>query len=179
MIGRPAAEGEEDKHGLGTRLSAEGLIPSAYCKRVPLTRARYSRTNAGSGRDTYASEPDPPPPVGARSLTSAAPGRRARRSAQTRTTVASAPQHSTTLSPPPFVLVCVFCVFSRLTGLTRTIAKPPTCSALYTTAGQLSHPAKNRAHHSHVYHGYTWTPRPHRWTSPVDTCNPTAAYKGL
>ena len=133
MIGRPAAEGEEDKHGLGTRLSAKGLTPSAYCKCVPLTRARYSRINAGSGRDTYASEPDPPPPVGARSLTSAAPGRRARRSALTRTTVASAPQRSTTLSSPAFVFVCVFCVSSRLTGLTRTIAKPPTRPGVYAT----------------------------------------------
>ena len=75
MIGRPAAEGEEDKHGLGTRLSAEGRTASAHSKRVPFTRARYSRTNAGSGRDTYASESDLPPPVGARSLTSAGLGR--------------------------------------------------------------------------------------------------------
>ena len=40
MTGRPAAEGEEYKHGLGTGSSAEGLTPSAYSKRVPFTRAR-------------------------------------------------------------------------------------------------------------------------------------------
>ena len=114
-----------------TRLSAEGLAPYAYCKRVPFTRARYSRTNAGSDRDTYASEPDLPPPVGARLLTSATPWPRARRSALMRITVASAPQRSTTLPPPAFVLVCVFCVFSRLTGLTRTIATPPTRPGVY------------------------------------------------
>ena len=53
------------------------------------------------------------------------------------------------------------------------------CSALYSTTGQLSHPARNRAHRSHVYHGYTWTPLSPYRTSPVDTCNPVAACKGL
>ena len=52
------------------------------------------------------------------------------------------------------------------------------CSALYSTTGQLSHPARNRAHRSHVYHGYTWTPLSPYRTSPVDTCNPAAACKG-
>ena len=33
-------------------------------------------------------------------------------------------------------------------------------SALYTTAGQLSYPVRNRAHRRHVYYGYTWTPVP-------------------
>ena len=53
------------------------------------------------------------------------------------------------------------------------------CSALYSRTGQLSHPARNHAHRSHVYHGYTWAPLSTYRTSPVDTCNPVAACKGL
>ena len=82
----------------------------------------------------YASELELPPPVGARTLTSTAPGRRGRRSALTRTVFASAPQRFTTLPLPAFFLVCVLLPFLALRRPTRTLAKPPTRQGVYATS---------------------------------------------